>query len=185
VLGTLAALGARGSFRGKRLYQSLLALPVMIPDIVLAVALLSLFRACGAGLSLATAACAQATYTLAYVAIVVSARLQSVDPALEDAARDLGATPLQAFSRALLPAIRPAILAGALLAFTLAFDDFVVTYFTNGPDRPTLPVLVYSMIRFGVTPEIHALSTILLAVSLALVLLSLKISKVPLTGGSR
>ena len=157
----------------------------MVPDIVLAIALLSLFRATGLGLSLVTAALAHTTFTLSYVALVVSARLQGLDPSLEDAARDLGATPLQAFVQVTLPSIRPGILAGALLAFTLSFDDFVITYFTNGPESPTLPVLVYSMVRFGVTPEINALSTLILAVSLGLIAVSLKVSKLPLSGVGR
>ena len=185
LLGTMAALAARRSFRGKKLYTTLITLPVMVPDIVLAIALLSLFRATGLGLSLVTAALAHTTFTLSYVALVVSARLQGLDPSLEDAARDLGATPLQAFWKVTLPSIRPGILAGALLAFTLSFDDFVITYFTNGPESPTLPVLVYSMVRFGVTPEINALSTLILAVSLGLIAVSLKVSKLPLSGVGR
>ncbi len=185
LLGTTAALAARRSFRGRKLYTTLITLPVMVPDIVLAIALLSLFRATGLGLSLVSAALAHTTFTLSYVALVVSARLQGLDPSLEDAARDLGATPFQAFCKVTLPSLRPGIVAGALLAFTLSFDDFVITYFTNGPESPTLPVLVYSMVRFGVTPEINALSTLILAVSLGLIAVSLKISKLPLTGIGR
>ena len=185
LLGTMAAMGARHSFRGKKLYTTLITLPVMVPDIVLAIALLSLFRALGLGLSLVTAAFAHTTFTLSYVALVVSARLQGLDPSLEDAARDLGATPFQAFCRVTLPAIGPGVISGALLAFTLSFDDFVITYFTNGPESPTLPVLVYSMVRFGVTPEINALSTLILGASLVMIAVSLKISKLPLSGVGR
>jgi spermidine/putrescine transport system permease protein len=185
VLGTLAALAARASFRGKRLYVALVTLPVTVPDIVLAIAVLALFRAVGAPLSVVTAALAHSTFNLAYVALVVSARLEGLDPSLERAAQDLGCTRWAAFWRVTFPAILPAVASGALLAFTLSFDDFVITYFTVGAANPTLPVLIYSRVKFGVTPEINAISTVLLAVSLALIAASLKLSKAPVSGGRR
>ena len=185
VLGTFAALAARRAFRGRRLYALLVTVPVLMPDIVLAYAALALFRALDVGLSIATAACAHTTFNLAYVAIVVSARLEGLDPSLELAARDLGATPLQAFWKVTFPAIAPAVLSGALLAFTLSFDDFVLTYFTAGPGGATLPVYVYSAIRHGVTPVLNAVSTLILVVTLGLVVLSLKLSKIPVPGGVR
>jgi len=185
VLGTMAALAARPVFRGKKLYAALVSLPVMVPDIVLAVALLALFRALGVSLSLWTAALAHTTFNLSYVAVTVSARLQGMDRTAELAAQDLGATPWGAFWRVTFPAILPGVLSGALLAFTLSFDDFAVTYFTSGPGGATLPVMVYSMVRFGVTPEINAVSTVLLAASLGLIVASLRLSRVPVAGGGR
>jgi len=185
VLGTSAALAARGSFRGKRLYAMLVALPVMVPDIVLAIAMLALFDLLGVRLSLGTAAIAHTTFNLSYVAIVVSARLQGLDQTLELAAQDLGATPAGAFWKVTLPAILPGVASGAVLAFTLSFDDFVITYFTTGPGSGTLPMRIYSMVRIGVTPEINALSTVILAASLALIVASLKLSRVPVAGGGR
>ena len=118
-------------------------------------------------------------------ALVVSARLQGMDRSIELAAQDLGATPLKAFWKITLPAILPGVLSGAVLAFTLSFDDFVVTYFTKGSEAGTLPTRIYSMVRFAVTPEINAISTVVLAASLALIVTSLRISRVPVTGGGR
>jgi spermidine/putrescine transport system permease protein len=185
VLGTMAALAARRAFPGKRLYATLVSLPVMVPDIVLAIALLALFDAVKAPLSPATAVAANATFNLAYVAVVVSARLQGMDRSVELAAQDLGATPFQAFRRVTLPAILPGVLSGAVLAFTLSFDDFVITYFTIGAGNATLPTRIYSMVKFGVSPEINALSTVILAASLALIVAALRISRVPVAGGGR
>lgn len=185
VLGTLAALAARRAFRGKRLYAALVTLPVAVPDLVMAISLLLLFRTLGVGLGLGTAVIAHATFDLAYVALLVSARLEGLDPSLELAAQDLGATPWEAFRRVTLPAILPGVAAGALLAFTLSFDDFVITYFTVGAGNPNLPMYIYSMMRFGVTPKINALSTLIFAVSVALVAVSLRLSKAPLGGKPR
>lgn len=185
VLGTLAALAARETFRGKRFYATFLALPLTIPDIVLAVSLLGFFYAVAVPLSLGTAIVAHTTFNLSYVAVVVSARLQGLDRSVELAARDLGATPWGAFWKVTFPAIFPAVLSGALLSFTLSFDDFAVTYFTSGPGNPTLPVKIYSMVRFGVTPKINAVSTVILAVSLVLIAASLRLARVPASGGGR
>lgn len=185
VLGTMAALAARSAFRGKTLYTTLVSLPVMVPDIVLAIALLALFDAVALPLSLGTAVLAHTTFNLSYVAIVVSARLQGMDRSIELAAQDLGATPFEAFRKVTLPAILPGVLAGAVLAFTLSFDDFVITFFTKGSGPGTLPTRIYSLARFKVTPEINAISTVVLAASLGLIVTSLKISRVPVTGGGR
>lgn len=185
VLGTMAALAARPVFRGKRLYTTLVALPVMVPDIVLGIAMSALFDRLCLPLSLATAAAAHTTFSLAYVAVIVSARLQGMDRSIELAAQDLGAPPFRAFWKVTLPAILPGVLSGAVLAFTLSFDDFVITYFTTGPGNGTLPMRIYSMVRFAVTPEINAISTLILAASLALIGLALRISRVPVSGGGR
>ena len=185
VLGTMAALAAGRAFRGKRLYTALVTLPVTLPDVVMAISLLLLFRAVGLPLGLGTAAIAHATFDLAYVALLVSARLERLDPSLELAARDLGATPWEAFWSVTFPAILPGVASGALLAFTLSFDDFVITYFTAGVGNPNLPMYIYSMMRFGVTPKINALSTLIFAVSLVLVAASLRLSKLSLGGKAR
>ena len=185
ILGTVAALAARDAFRGRRLYATLVSLPVMVPDIVLAIALLLLFRAAGATLSLWTAAIAHVTFNLSYVALIVSARLQGLDRTLELAAQDLGATPFAAFWKVTFPAILPGIVSGALLAFTLSFDDFVITYFTTGPDSTTLPVLIYSKIRHSEAAVMRALSTVMLVASLGLIAGSLRLSRGPVAGGGR
>jgi spermidine/putrescine transport system permease protein len=185
VLGTMAAMAARSSFRGKRLYTTLVALPVMVPDIVLGMAMFALFRFVDVRLSLGTAIIAHTTFNLAYVAVVVSARLQGLDRLLELAAQDLGATPLGAFWKVTLPAILPGVVSGAVLAFTLSFDDFVITYFTTGPGNGTLPMYIYSKVRFDLTPEINAVSTLILAASLVLIVAALRFSRVPVAGGGR
>jgi spermidine/putrescine transport system permease protein len=185
ILGTLAALAARDAFRGKRLYSTLIALPVMVPDIVLAIALRAFFTAVHFPLSLAAAVIAHTTFNLSYVAIVISARLQGLDRSIELAGQDLGASPFQTFWKVTLPAILPGVASGAVLAFTLSFDDFVITYFTVRPGDGTLPMRIYSMVRFGVTPEMTALSTVILVASLALIAAALKLSRVPVAGGGR
>jgi spermidine/putrescine transport system permease protein len=184
-LGTIAALAARNAFRGKALYATLIALPVMVPDIVLAISLRSFFRAVHIDLSLLTAIIAHTTFNLSYVAIVVSARLQGLDRSIELAGQDLGASPVRTFWKVTLPAILPGVASGAVLAFTLSFDDFVITYFTTRAGSGTLPMRIYSMVRFGVTPEMTALSTVILVASLALIVTALRISRVPVTGGGR
>jgi spermidine/putrescine transport system permease protein len=185
ILGTVAALAARSAFRGKALYATLIALPVMVPDIVLAISMRSFFRWLDVDLSLLTAIIAHTTFNLSYVAIIVSARLQGLDRSIELAGQDLGASPVQTFWKVTLPAILPGVASGAVLAFTLSFDDFVITYFTVRPGSGTLPMRIYSMVRFGVTPEMTALSTVILVVSLALIAAALKISRVPVAGGGR
>jgi len=190
LLGTMAAMAGRSAFRGKRLYTTLVALPVMVPDIVLGMAMYSLFHFIDVHvvrlpLSLGTAVVAHTTFNLAYVAVVVSARLQGLDRSIELAAQDLGATPLRAFWKVTLPAILPGVVSGAVLAFTLSFDDFVITYFTTGPGNGTLPMRIYSLVRFAVTPEINAISTVILAASLVLIAGALRFSRVPVAGGGR
>lgn len=176
VLGTLLGYGlARAPFRGRRAAAGLLQAPLLLPDIVLAVALLLFFsltrRWLGVGdLGLGTMLVGHVTFQIPFVALVVRARTAGLDPALEEAARDLGAGPVRAFLRITLPLLAPGVLAGALLAFTLSLDDFVVSFFTSGPGATTLPVLIYSSARRGVTPDIHALSTLVLAASVLAVL---------------
>lgn len=173
VLGTLLGYGlARHRFAGKLVLQGLLHLTVCIPDIVLAVALLLFFgtlrSAMGfVGLGLGTMIMAHVTFQLPFVALAVGARLAGTDPAVEEAAYDLGASRGQRFWYVTLPMMRPGIVAGALLAFTLSLDDFVVSFFTSGAGSTTLPILIYSSVKRGITPEIHALSTLIIVASTA------------------
>lgn len=176
VLGTLAALalrrtavdllGGRG-LRGATL--ALLFLPMVLPEVVLGAALLTFFGTIGLRLSLATVVIAHVVFSVPYVTLVVRARLAGLDPALEEAARDLGAGPVETFRRVTLPLILPGIAASALLVFTLSIDDYVVTSFVAGVGSTTLPLHVYSMLRVGVTPEVNAVSTLLLAGTIGLI----------------
>lgn len=184
VIGTLFALAvARGDFPGRRLFDALFYLPVIIPDITQGIALAVFFNLVfgyaeqlfGVRLvsGFGTIIIAHVTFNVAYVAIVVRARLATMDPTLEEAARDLGAGPWQTFWRVTFPILTPGILAGALLAFTLSLDDFVVTFFTAGVGTTTLPLFVYGMLKQRVPPEINAISSLMILVSILLVGLSL------------
>ncbi|WP_336622365.1 ABC transporter permease [Chlorogloeopsis sp. ULAP01] len=166
VLGTLMAVGlARYYFPGKALYRGISYLPLIIPDIAIAVATLVFLAAFAIPLSVWTIVAAHVVFCLAYVALVVSSRLTNLDPHLEEAALDLGATPLQAFLKVLLPQLMPGIIAGCLLAFVLSLDDFLIASFTAGSGSSTLPIEIFSRIRTGVKPDINALSVILILVS--------------------
>lgn len=173
LLGTPAALAlARHRFRGQRATRALLYLPVIIPEVVLGAALVTFFGAAGLRLSIATVVIAHVVFSVSYVAIVVRARLAGLDPALEEAARDLGAGSFETFRRVTLPLAAPGILASALLVFTLSIDDYVITSFVAGVGATTLPLHIYSMLKVGVTPEVNAISTLLLAVTIALIALA-------------
>jgi spermidine/putrescine transport system permease protein len=166
VLGTLMAVGlARYHFPGKTLYRGISYLPLIIPDIAIAVATLVFLASVSIPLSLWTIVAAHVVFCLAYVALVVSARLTNLDPHLEEAALDLGATPVQAFIKVLLPELMPAIVAGSLLAFVLSMDDFLIASFTAGTGATTLPLEIFSRIRTGVKPDINALSVVLMVFS--------------------
>jgi spermidine/putrescine transport system permease protein len=169
-IGTLAALALRRTgLPGKGATLALLFLPMVIPEVVLGAALLTFFGAVGLRLSLVTVVIAHVVFSVSYVALVVRARLAGLDPALEEAARDLGAGPFETFRRVTLPLIFPGIAASALLVFTLSIDDYVVTSFVAGVGATTLPLHVYSMLRVGVTPEVNAVSTLLLAGTIGLI----------------
>ncbi len=187
VLGTLAALGLeRYQFRGKTAVDSMLYLPVIIPDIAMAIMLLLFFNMSGIGFTpwkvqffgvkLAvpySVIIGHVAFNTSFVAIVVRARLAQMDRTLEEAAQDLYADTWRTFQRITLPMLMPGIIGGALLAFTLSLDDFVITFFTSGAGFNTLPVRVFGMIKKGVTPKINAVSTLMLAVSLSLVIISI------------
>jgi spermidine/putrescine transport system permease protein len=175
VLGTAAALAlARPALwdAGRRATQSLLYLPVILPEVVLGAALLAFFGAARLRLSLGTVIVAHVVFSLSYVAIVVRARLAGLDPALAEAARDLGAGPLETFRRVTLPLALPGIAAAALLVFTLSIDDYVVTSFVAGVGATTLPLHIYSMLKVGVTPEVNAVSTLLVAATVVPIVLA-------------
>ncbi len=166
VLGTLMAVGlARFRFPGKALYRGMSYLPLVVPDISIAVATLVFFAAVGFARSILTIIVAHVVFCLSYVAVVVSSRLSGLNPHLEEAALDLGATPAQAFVKVLLPQLLPGILSGALLAFVLSMDDFLIASFTAGVGSATLPMQIYASIRSGVTPDINALSVVLILAS--------------------
>jgi spermidine/putrescine transport system permease protein len=172
VLGTLLGFGlCRFRFPGKRLVNRLLYVPAFVPDIVLAVALLLFYSLAREwlglfGLGLNTMVLAHVTFQIPFVAIVVRSRLADLDPTLEEAASDLGANEWQTFRHVTLPLMLPGILAAAMLAFTLSLDDFVVSFFTGGPGSTTLPILIYSSVKRGITPDINALSTLIVLASI-------------------
>ncbi len=183
-LGTMIALAmARGRFPGKRLLDGLLFLPVVIPEITQAISLAIFFKVAFDWIHLLsgervfpgfhTIIMAHVTFNISYVAIVVRARLADMDPTLEEAASDLGANPWQTFWRVTFPLILPGVIAGALLAFTLSLDDFVITFFTSGVGTTTLPVFVYGLLKLTVTPEVNAISTIMMLLSTLLIGISL------------
>jgi spermidine/putrescine transport system permease protein len=174
VFGTMVALAMeRHQFAGKLGFDALLYLPIIIPDIAMAVMLLLFFVMSRISLSIVTIIISHVAFGISFVAVVVRARLVGFDRSLEEAAQDLGANELQTFWHVTLPLLMPAILGGALLAFTLSLDDFVITFFTAGVGSTTLPLRIYSMVKLGITPEINAISTLLLLVSMLLVMLSL------------
>ncbi|MEZ4635412.1 MAG: ABC transporter permease [Caldilineaceae bacterium] len=174
ILGTLAALVLeRYRFPGKLTFDAVLYLPIIIPDIVMALSTLLFFVMAGIALSRYTILIAHVAFNISFVALTVRARLADMDRRLEEAAADLGANAWQTFLRVTLPQLMPGVISGALLAFTLSLDDFVITFFVAGPGSTTLPVRVYSMIRFGVSPEVNAISTLMFVGSTILVVISL------------
>jgi spermidine/putrescine transport system permease protein len=177
VLGTAAAFALHryAASRLQRVHYTLIYTPLVVPEILMGISLLMAFVAAGVPLGLFTVALAHITFCVSYVAMTVLARLQDFDFSVVEAARDLGANPWQSARRVLIPMLMPGIVAGALLAFTLSVDDFVITFFVAGPGSTTLPLRIYGMIKYGAPPMINALSTLLLAVTLTAVLVSQKL----------
>lgn len=170
VIGTLTALAlTRYRFRGKPFADSTIYAATVMPEIVVGVSLLAFFVAVGFSLGLTTIIIAHVAFNISFVTIVVRARLSGMDRSIEEAAQDLGANPVNTFLRVTLPLILPGVMAGALLAFTLSFDDFVITFFVAGVGSSTLPLKIYSMIKFGVSPVINALSTVILITTMILI----------------
>lgn len=164
IIGTATAIAlARFKFVGKKVYQALLILPMIVPDIVLGVALLIFFVGAGFHLSLLTVIIGHTTFLTSYVFVVVSARLVGLDTSLEKASADLGAGPLTTFRRVTLPRIMPGVVGGFLLAFIISLDDVVITYFIAGVGSQTLPLFILAMMRRGLRPQINALAVLLLA----------------------
>ncbi len=183
IIGTMVSVAMeRHNFRLKLPFDAVLYMPIIIPDIVIALATLLFFvivfnmvkTMFGIiwGLGLPTIIIAHVAFNISFVATIVRARLIDMDPNLEMAARDLGANEWHTFRRVTMPLLMPGIISGALLAFTLSLDDFVITFFVSGPGSTTLPLLVYSQVKFGVEPDINALTTLMLLFSIGLVLLS-------------
>ena len=181
VLGTLAAVMLwRFRFPWKGAIDGTISLPIIVPEICLGVAFLMFFAAVGWPtdlmwpFNLGAITIAHITFCFPFVTMVVRSRLATFNREQEEAAKDLGASEAQVFRDVLIPHIKPALVAGALLSFTLSLDDFVITYFTSGPDTITFPVKVYSMVRFSVTPEVNAASTLLIILTVVLTFMALK-----------
>jgi len=167
VLGTATAIAlARYRIRMKKFYDGLMLMPMMMPDIVLGIGLLIFFVTIGMKLGLMTIIIGHCTFLTSYVFIVVQARIAAIDPALEDASADLGASEWTTIRKVLLPQLAPGIVGGALLAFIISMDDLVITYFIAGVDSTTLPLFIFSMVRRGVKPEINAIATLIILFSL-------------------
>lgn len=166
VLGTLAAIALvrYTRFRGRMLFSGMVYAPLVMPEVITGLSLLLLFVAIGFDRGFWTIALAHTTLTMCFVAVVVQSRLLTFDRSIEEAAQDLGAPPVRTFFEVTLPIIAPAVLSGWILAFTLSLDDLVIASFTSGPGATTLPMKIYSQVRLGVTPEINAVCTILIAV---------------------
>jgi spermidine/putrescine transport system permease protein len=185
MLGALAAVMLwRFRFPGKVVTEGVMSLPIVVPEICMGVAMLVFFAQIGWPtdlpwpLSLSAITIAHITFCFPFVAMVVRARLATFNKEEEEAAKDLGATEWQAFRDVLLPHMKPGLIAGALLSFTLSLDDFVITFFTSGPNTITFPVKVYSMVRFSVTPEVNAVSALLILLTVILTAVALKLQDI-------
>jgi putrescine transport system permease protein len=166
VLGTLAAIALvrYTRFRGRLLFSGMVYAPLVMPEVITGLSMLLLFVAINLDRGFLTVTIAHITFTMCFVAVVVQSRLVTFDRSLEEAAMDLGATPVRTFFQITLPVILPAIVSGWMLAFTLSLDDLVIANFTSGPGATTLPMKIYSQVRLGVTPEINAICTLMIAV---------------------
>jgi len=166
VLGTMAAyvLVRSGRFFGRTLFSGMIYAPLVMPEVITGLSLLLLFIGLGLDRGVMTIVLAHTTFSMCYVSVVVSSRLVTFDKSLEEAALDLGCTPAEAFRLVTLPIIAPAVVSGWLLAFTLSLDDLVIASFTSGPSSTTLPIKIFSAVRLGVSPEINALSTVMIGI---------------------
>ncbi|PFH81537.1 ABC transporter permease [Bacillus sp. AFS088145] len=173
ILGTICALALhKHKYKFSNLFSGLVYLPIVVPDILMGLSLLILFTNFHIELGSITIIIAHVTFCISYVIILLAARLSGMSSDLEDAASDLGATPWQTFRFVTLPALMPGIIASALLCFTLSIDDFVISFFVSGPGSTTLPIYIYGMVKKGVTPEINAISTILIVTIIFLMVIS-------------
>jgi spermidine/putrescine transport system permease protein len=170
IIGTLTAYGLyRYRFKGKGIFDGILFLPIVTPEIVVGISLVIFFVLIHINLGLKTIIIAHVAFDIPFVMLIVRARLQGMDRSLEEAAMDLGADELTTFFKVTIPQLLPGIIAAALLAFTLSFDDFVITFFVAGVGATTLPLKIYSMVRLGVSPKINALSALIVFFSIALI----------------
>ena len=187
VLGTMAAyvLVRRGRFFGRTLFSGMIYAPLVMPEVITGLSLLLLFISIGLDRGVLTIVLAHTTFSMCYVSVVVSSRLMTFDESLEEAALDLGASPWEAFRLVSLPIIAPAVISGWLLAFTLSLDDLVIASFAAGPSATTLPIKIFSSVRLGVSPEINALSTIIIAIVTVGVISASLISKHQITKRER
>ena len=176
VIGTLGAVAlARKHLRLQGFMEGLVSLPIMIPEIVLGLAFSAIFSAAGIPLGMGALVLSHITFCVPYIFIIVKGRIASIDPQLEEAARDLGASPGRVFKDIIMPLAFPAVLAGMLLAFAMSFDDVIISFFVTGPGAQTLPLKVYSSLRVGVSPEMNALCTVMLGVVFLFVAVSQRI----------
>ncbi|HEX4741764.1 MAG TPA: ABC transporter permease [Caulobacteraceae bacterium] len=193
ILGAMTALLLwRFRFPGKPALEGALGLPIVVPEICMGVAMLVFFTEilpwpteAPWPLNLGSIIISHISFSFSFVAVVVRGRLASFDRSMEEAARDLGAGEWRIFREILVPHMRPGLIAGGLLAFTLSLDDFVITFFTSGPDTTTFPIKVYSMVRFSVTPEVNAASTLLIVITVALTALALRLQGPGVTQASQ
>jgi spermidine/putrescine transport system permease protein len=177
IIGTSISIGLNKMKAGGFL-RTFSTAPAIIPDLVLAIGLLTTFSTISMSLSLTTVIISHTVFCTAFVVAVVLARIGLIDPSIEEASTDLGAGAAKTLFKITIPQLMPSLIAVAVLSFTLSMDEFVIAFFTNGPETPTLPMVIYSMIRFGVTPEINVLGTLLLVISFVGVLLAQRIGKV-------
>lgn len=178
VIGTLGAVGlSRIHWKTKGILEYISILPLMIPEIILGMVLMAFFYMMNLPFGMLTLLIGHTVFCVPYILMEVKARLAGMDPSLEEAARDLGAGPFRAFWDIILPLIMPAVMSGSLLAFAMSMDDVVISIFINGPRLSTLPIKVYTQIKTGVTPEVNALCTIMLAVTLLILLIYTAIEK--------
>ncbi len=176
ILGAMLGLALyRFRFPAQGPYEGMVHLPIVIPEICLAVAMVAFFATVEIPLGLFTITVSHIAFSIPFVAVVIRARMAGFDRSLEEASSDLGASQWQTFWNVTFPYMQPGLVAGALLAFTLSLDDFVITFFTSGPGSTTFPIKIYAMVRFSVTPEVNAASTALIVVTLALTITALAI----------
>jgi putrescine transport system permease protein len=183
LLGTLAAvaLSRGGHFKGRTLFSGMLYAPLVMPEVITGLSLLLLFVALNAERGFWTVVIAHTTLTMCFVTVVVQSRLHALDCSVEEAAMDLGCAPVEAFVRATVPLIWPAIAAGWMLAFALSLDDLVIASFATGPGSATLPIRIYSEVRLGVKPEINAICTLIIAVVTVIIVVASLASKLSKT----
>lgn len=176
-LATIAAVGMEKRFRGQNAANVIIGLPLVVPEIVTAVATLLFFAAVGISLGLTTVIIAHTVFCIPFAYLPIRARIEGLDPTLREAAMDLYATELRTFRRVTLPLLWPGILSGAMLAFIISLDDFVITFFVAGAGASTLPIYIYGLIRIGVSPEVNAISSVMLVISILFVSLSFLLSR--------